>query len=48
MIQWEASLVVDYSIKRYDTVCEAEDFVASCVDIPKFLGFCRECRELRK
>ena len=43
MIQREASLVMDYSVERYDTVCEAADFVASCVDIPKFLGFCREC-----
>ena len=36
--------MMNYSVTRYCTLCEADDFVASCVDVPKFLGFCRECR----
>lgn len=39
----EAWSLMNYSVIAYSTVCDVEDFVASCVDVPKFLGFCREC-----
>ena len=32
-----------YSVERFSALCDAGDFTASCVDVPKFLGFCREC-----
>ena len=32
-----------YTTERFSATCSAADFTASCVDIPKFLVFCREC-----
>ena len=39
----EAWSLMNYSVIAYSTICDVEDFVASCVDVPKFLGFCCEC-----
>lgn len=35
--------LLKYELKRYETVCRVDEFAAACVDIPKFLSFCREC-----
>ena len=32
-----------YSTERFSATCSAADFTSSCVDIPKFLAFCRDC-----
>lgn len=32
-----------YSSEKFSVTCSAADFTATCVDIPKFLAFCREC-----
>lgn len=40
--------MVDYSVQRRSALCLRADFVRECVDVPKFLGFCRECPNFGK
>ena len=35
--------MLEYTLKRYEAECGVEDFVSSCVDVPKFVEFCKKC-----
>jgi len=35
--------MADYMLERAETLVPVENFVANCVDVPKFLAYCREC-----
>lgn len=37
-----------YDIERVSADVSMENFMDKCVDIPQFLGYCRECRNYRK